>query len=273
MNNIEIYNMEDIIDIHLNGQLYLYMSNTIKNKYYDIYYSDLIDDQYWNFAYLKNKDIPLNDIFDEIKSNMNKLNRNPIIYITSNIIDSKLQENIKNSNLKLLYTDVWMTLDNLERFESYKSKIDFSVYKVDEKLKEQFIQAIMDGFSGDNPEEPYESLSDGYKIALEKSFNENNSEYKVIHYLGKTEKEAITTATVVYKKDKAVIYNVTTNKKYQRNGVCKQMMSDIVKDLVKLNINEVCVQTEQGFYTEQVYKNMGFKEVMLGKAYIEKAEE
>ena len=270
MNNIEIYNMEDIIDIHLNGQLYLYMSNTIKNKYYDIYYSDLIDDQYWNFAYLKNKDIPLNDIFDEIKSNMNKLNRNPIIYITSNIIDSKLQENIKNSNLKLLYTDVWMTLDNLERFESYKSKIDFSVYKVDEKLKEQFIQAIMDGFSGDNPEEPYESLSDGYKIALEKSFNENNSEYKVIHYLGKTEKEAITTATVVYKKDKAVIYNVTTNKKYQRNGVCKQMMSDIVKDLVKLNINEVCVQTEQGFYTEQVYKNMGFIEKLLGKAYIEK---
>ena len=82
--------------------------------------------------------IPLNDIFDEIKSNMNKLNRNPIIYITSNIIDSKLQENIKNSNLKLLYTDVWMTLDNLERFESYKSKIDFSVYKVDETLKEQF---------------------------------------------------------------------------------------------------------------------------------------
>lgn len=24
--------MKDIIDIHLNGQLYLYMSNTIKNK-------------------------------------------------------------------------------------------------------------------------------------------------------------------------------------------------------------------------------------------------
>ena len=162
--------MEDIIDIHLNGQLYLYMSNTIRNEDYDIYYSDLIDDQYWNFAYLKNKEVCLNDIFEEIKFNMNKLNRNPIIYITSNIIDLKLQENIKNSKFKSLYTDVWMTLNNLEQFESYKSKIDFDVYKVDEKLKEQFIQAIMDGFSGDNPEEPYESLSDGYKTALENSF-------------------------------------------------------------------------------------------------------
>lgn len=48
------------------------------------------------------------------------------------------------------------------------------------------------------------------------------------------------------------------------------MMSDIIKDLIKLNINEICVQTEQGFYTEQVYKNMGFIERLLGKAYIEK---
>ena len=73
--------MEDIIDIHLNGQLYLYMSNAIKKQDYDIYYSDLIDDEYWNFAYLKNKDVSLNEIFDEIKFNMCKLDRKPIIYI------------------------------------------------------------------------------------------------------------------------------------------------------------------------------------------------
>lgn len=261
--------MEDIIDIHLNGQLYLYMSNTIKNRDYDIYYSNLIDDEYWNFAYLKNKDVSLNEIFDEIKLNMCKLKRKPIIYITSNIIDSKLQENIKDSKLKSLYTDVWMTLDNLEQFESYKSKIDFSVCKVDETLKEQFIQAIMDGFSGDNPEDPYESLSDGYKVALANSFNQNNSDYKIIHYLGKKENEAISTATVVYKGQKAIIYNVTTNRKYQKNGVCRQMMSDIIKDLIELNIGEICVQTEQGFYTEEVYKKMGFIEKLLGKAYTE----
>lgn len=259
--------MKDIIDIHLNGQVY--MSNIIKKQDYDIYYSSLIDDEYWNFAYLKNNNVSLNDIFQEIKSDMNKLERRPIIYITSNIMNSKLQENINNSKLETLYTDVWMTLNNLEQFEPYKSKINFSVYKVNKKLKEQFIQAIMDGFSGDNPEDPYGSLSDGYRIALNKSFNKNDSEYKIIHYLGKKEGEAISTATVVYKKDKGIIYNVTTNKKYQRKGVCKQMMSDITRDLIKLNIKEICVQTEQGFYTEKVYKNMGFIEKLLGRAYIE----
>lgn len=262
--------MEDIIDIHLNGQLYLYMSDKIEKQDYDIYYSDIIDDEYWNFVYLKNNKSPLNKIFNEIKSNMSKLDRNPLIYITSNIIDSKLLEDIENFKLKLLYTDVWMTLDNLQQFKVYKSKIDFNVYKVNESLKEQFIQAVMDGFSGDNPEDPYESLSDGYKTALEKSFKENESEYNVIHYLGKKEQESICTATVIYKRNKAIIYNVTTNKKYQRNGVCRQLMSDIIQDLIELNINEICVQTEQGFYTEQVYKNMGFIEKMLGKAYIKK---
>lgn len=262
--------MEEIVDIHLNGQLYLYLSNIIRKKEYDIYYSDVIDDEYWNFAYLKNSKVSLRETFKDMKDDMIKLNRNPIIYITSNIIDSKLQKEIEDVNLKLLYTDVWMTLDNLEKFGLHKSKINFSTYKVDKCLKEQFIAAVMNGFSGDNPGDPYESLSDGYKVALEKSFNENGSEYKVIHYLGKKEQEAISTATVIYKKQKAIIYNVTTNKKYQRNGVCKQMMSDIIQDLVKLNINEICVQTEQGFYTEQVYKNMGFIEKLLGKAYIEK---
>ena len=48
------------------------------------------------------------------------------------------------------------------------------------------------------------------------------------------------------------------------------MLSEIAQDLMKKNIQEVCVQTEQGFYTEQVYKKMGFCEQMLGRAYTEK---
>lgn len=262
--------MEEIIDIHLNGQLYLYFSHIIRKQNYDIYYSDVIYDEFWNNAFLRKADINLKETFDDIKLEMNKLNRNPVIYITSDVINSKLQEEIKKSNLKLLYTDVWMTLNNLNKFESYKSKIDFSIQKADDTSKEEFIQAVMNGFSGDNPDDPYESLSDGYRIALIKSFDKNNSAYKVIHYLGKKGKEVISTATVVYKNNKAIIYNVTTNKNYQKQGVCKQMMSDIIKDLAKINIDEVCVQTEQGFYPEQIYKKMGFKERILGKAYVEK---
>lgn len=263
--------MEKLIDIHFNGQLNLYMSNLIRKENYDIYCSDIIDDEYFNLAYLKNDKTSLKEIYEDVKISMEKINRKPILYITSNIVNSKLETEIEKIDLQTLYTDVWMTLNNLEEFGTYKSKIDFFVTRVGEDLKDKFIQAVLDGFSGDDPEDPYESLSDGYRIALEKSFkNNNNDDYKVIHYLGLKKEDAVSTATVIYKDDKAIIYNVTTNKKYQKQGACKQMMSDIIKDLTSIGIHEVCVQTEKGFYTEQVYNKMGFKEKMLGKAYMEK---
>ena len=47
--------LKDLINIHTNGQLELYTSKVIKRESYNIMLSDLIDDQYWNFAYLTNK--------------------------------------------------------------------------------------------------------------------------------------------------------------------------------------------------------------------------
>lgn len=255
--------MKDFIDIHINGQLELYASKIIEKENYNILLSDLIDDQYWNFAYLKNDNIDLNKVWQDIKDEMKKYNRQPVLYITSS--NSNLEEKLKKLNLNILYTDVWMINGDLDNFEDYKSKIDFKVSIVDENLKNKFIQAVMDGFSGDNPDDPYESLSEGYRIALEQC--KSDGKYKVNNYIGLYNDEAISTATVIYKDNKAIIYNVTTNMNYQKQGVCKQTMSEVIKDLINIGITTVCLQTEKGFYTEQVYKNMGFKETMLGKAY------
>ena len=259
--------LEDLIDIHINGSLHLYASNVIENENYNILLSDLIDDAYWNYAYLKNGSTDLSKIWEEINSEMKKSNREPAIYITSNISNEALEQKIKGINLECLYTDVWMVIEDLGNFRNYKSKLNLKVSRVGEDLKEEFVQAIMDGFSGDNPDDPYESLSDGYRIALEQSMDKYNSKYKIINYAGIFNEQVISTATVLYKGNKGIVYNITTNKKFQQQGVCKQMMSEIIGDLNRIGIEIVCLQTEQGFYTEQVYKNMGFKEVMIGRAY------
>ena len=44
-------------------------------------------------------------------------------------------------------------------------------------------------------------------------------------------------------------------------------MSYIINELKNLNIKEVCLQTEKGYYPEEIYKKMGFKEKLLGKVY------
>ena len=89
--------MEELIDIHLNNGLYV--ASKILNKDYDIYYSDIIDDEYWNFAYIKNNNINLDKVFIDIKNKMEKLNRDPIVYITSNIMNEGLEKQIENSTV------------------------------------------------------------------------------------------------------------------------------------------------------------------------------
>ncbi len=259
--------MEEMIKLHLNGNLNLFFSDVIKSDNYDIYYSDVIEDEYWNYAYLKNG-INLTKITKEVALKMKQINRKPVIYITSNIMNEKLEQAIKSMNLELLYTDCWMCLENLNEFKTYKSSIDFSIYKVDKNLQNTFVKAVMDGFSGDNPDDPYDKLSEGYKISIERSFKNNWSDnIKIINYLGMKNNEPISTATVIYNQDNAVLYNITTLKEYKRKGVCKQTMSYIINELKNLNIKEVCLQTEKGYYPEEIYKKMGFKEKLLGKVY------
>ena len=79
--------------------------------------------------------------------------------------------------------------------------------------------------------------------------------------------KTVGTATVVNNKSKALIYNITTLKEYKRKGVCKQIMSNMINELNNLNIKEVWLQTEKGYYPEEVYRKIGFKEKFLGKAY------
>lgn len=122
--------INDLIDIHFNGQLYLYLSNKIEKECYDIFYSNIIENQYWNLAYLKDNKVEIPFLYNQIKMDMKELNRQPLTYITSNILDNELEIQLQNSKLKTIYTDVWMTMENLEEFKNHKSKIKFSVQKV-----------------------------------------------------------------------------------------------------------------------------------------------
>lgn len=259
--------MEELIKMHLEGQLQLYMSNKIQKENYEIYYSELIKDQYWNFAYLKKEELKIDEEYPFIKSEFEKIKRKPLLYLTSNQLTSQTEEELKKANLKLHYTDVWMTIEDINQGNHKPSKIQVVIQKVDKQAKEEFIEAVIKGFSGDDPKDPYGSLEEGYQVALRESFEKENSEYKVIHYLGKYQEKPIATATVVYRKDKAILYNITTSKDYQRKGVCRQMIEKIRQDLKLLKVKTVGLQTEKGFYTEQIYKNMGFQEKFLGKAY------
>lgn len=252
--------IDKLLDIHMNNQIYV---KKITKDDYDICYSNEIDDEYFNYALLKETNTDLSKITKNVINDLKKLNRKPVIYSMSPI---------NNKSLNKIYTDAWLALDNLSNFPQYKSDLDISIFKVTEEDKYDFVDAVLKGFSDSDEEDPYSQLSGGYRIAMLKCFD-NKNEYKGIGYMAKYNNEIIGTTTVLYKEEYAIMYNVTTKRKYKKHGVFKELLKAVVDDLNDIGIKVLSCQTEKGYYPETIYKKLGFKEIMIGEAYEIKEEE
>lgn len=255
-----------LVNAHLGSQLELYMSKRIIYDKYDIYLSDLIGDAYWNFATnikSESKEAFLVD-WEEIKNIFKDYNRQPVVYFTPL---SSLYDVRHTLGLDVLYTDSWLILEDLKSFPEYKSKLEITIQEVNENNIEEFINGVAEGFSSDDPNDPYQGIADSYKIAIRNGFSKKSSHYKIKHYIIKYDDKTVGTATANYDEEVACIYNVTTNKQHKNNGICKEIMSHLIKDLLNIGVKAVCLQTEKGFYTEEVYLKLGFKKIFEASAF------
>ena len=253
-----------MIDVHLSSQLNLYMSEKKSYDNFDIYFGGLIDDYYWNFATnIKSKtkeEFKLD--WETMKSVFKERNLQPVAYLTPL---SPLYNDVDNLNLAVLYTDSWLTLKDIKNYPYYKSKLELTFEIVNKDNIEKFIDGVCAGFASDDPEDPYGELSEGYRIALRNGIKVNDPKYKIQHYLVYCEDVVVGTATVCYSDKIACVYNVTTAKAYKKNGIAKELMSYLIKDMAAKGIKLICLQTEKGFYTENIYIKLGFEKAFYGK--------
>lgn len=127
--------LEKLIDIHFNGMVKIIQSQKTPKDDYDLFYSPFLQDYYWNYAYLKNKNADLKQIWQNVKQDMEKLERRPALYVMSNQENSEIE-----TELKKFYTDVWMIFENLENFGDYESQINVGISCVSKDEKNQFIR-------------------------------------------------------------------------------------------------------------------------------------
>lgn len=133
--------LEKLTELHFKGQIKIGSSERIEKEDYDIQYSKRICDYYWNYAFLKSADIDLKAVWQNIKADMEKLNRQPVLYLMSNMDNTKIEQQLEDCHLQHIYTDVWMTIENLENFANYESKIDVKISQVKEEETEEFIRS------------------------------------------------------------------------------------------------------------------------------------
>lgn len=259
---------EVLINLHFESQIEQYLAKKIQKDAYHIIINPFIEDSYWNMGYLVSNQVDMRQMWNAVKEVMQKENRKPIIYVTTNYLDENIQNQINELGLKRIYCDRWLVANVQKEIVVQKAKIPITISEVTKENQDIFIDTVYEVFSGDNPEDPYEALGEGYRKAYQEAFRkEQTGKIKTISYLVMYQEEPVGTATVMYNTCYAIIYSVGTIGKYQKNGICKEMISTILQKMKKLGIEYVVVQTEAGFYTEEIYKKMGFCYLLDGIAY------
>jgi len=248
--------LNKFINIHLNGDACI---SRVEKDDYDILHSNIVPDNNYNYVFLKNKNIDFDNVLNNAIEDLKKYNASPSIYVLSNVIENELS----SDRLELDHTDVWMVLTDIKPYTS-----DFNIHY--EQLKEEdlneFVDVFMENYSSDDPNEPYQTLHEGYKRVIIDNFNDHNG-FKTIYFVGKIDNKIVCTALGIYQEDYVILYSGSVNKELRGKGIFKEFLNYIVDELHKFGINNICCQTEQGYYPEKLYTKMGFKEVALGRCY------
>lgn len=159
--------------------------------------------------------------------------------------------------------------DNLKKIVISETKIPIDISILSKEEEKDYSKIVERGFFRNSKEDPYDGLSESVIEAINRSCYMNNK-FTTEHYVAKYQKKIVGTITIMYEKEIAYIYNVTTDINYRKMGICKKLMFHIFKRLTEVGIDVVVLQTEEGFYPEKIYKSMGFKELFKGVKFTEK---
>lgn len=262
-------NFEKIQDFNYEGQRLLFeKSKRIEYDRFTILFIEEFDDDYLNLAInMKSQnEKEFNEDFKKIKEIMNKNKRKASVFINNVVLLNTVD--FKSKKLEISDNSVWLMRNNLKNHIEFNAEIPINISKINKKEEQKYPNIVNEGFKRIREEDPYDGLSVSVIEAIKRSCY-INGKFTTEHYVARYDNEIVGTMTIMYEKEIAYIYNVTTNANYRRKGICKQLMSYIFNRLIEIGIDEVVLQTEAGFYPEEIYKNMGFNKIFRGVKYTE----
>jgi GNAT superfamily N-acetyltransferase len=245
----------------------MYVDDMCDYKDFILVKSNIIDDGIWNFICNINSDSydKIESIFDESK--LLFINRIPRFYFLKNELNNETLNKLL-LNYNLYCKDSWFCTDVSKLDLEYRSSLTLDI-KISNN-KEDVIETIMKGFSTGDPDDPYGDLSPTYRQSLEEKFDLIIEGIDTLHYVAYYLDKPISIATISINSNIAYLNNVTTLKEFKGNGVAKELLSYLIKDLKNRNVKEIIFATETDEYTEKFYKKLGFEVVEYGYCFEEK---
>ena len=230
---------------------------------YTLCTSEIMDDYFWNIAYIKNKldEEILTNLEDKFKS----INRTSSIYIGRN-------DKFYNENKSILLANGY-TLNNTDVYMVLEKPVDFNIstnIKIVENEKEynDFMKVLSSAYNDviENADENVyaDAVTECYYNAVKNTINSKEH----IHIIVYDNNIPVSVATLNYVNGIGGINNVGTAQGYWNKGYGKQLMTYLIKKFEELGGGILTLSTEYHSKNQQFYEKLGFKEKYVMEQYM-----
>lgn len=241
----------------------MFFDNKKDTDNYTLCTSKVMDDYFWNIAYLKNRinENNLNNLENEFK-NMNRVSS---IYLGKNDISYNENKELLLANGYILNnTDVYMTLERATEIN-----IDTHIKIIEnEKEYNDFMKVLSSAYNDvieNATENVYaDAVTECYYNAVKNTMNSTEH----IHIIVYDKDIPVSVATLNYVDRIGGINNVGTAQGHWNKGYGKQLMAYLINKFQNLGGGILTLSTEYHSKNQQFYEKLGFKEKYVMEQYM-----
>lgn len=241
----------------------MFFDNKKDTDNYTLCTSEVMDDYFWNIAYLKNRinENTLNNLENEFK-NMNRVSS---IYLGKNDISYNENKELLLANGYILNnTDVYMTLE-------MATEINVNTHiKIIENEKEynDFMKVLSSAYNDvieNAAENVYaDAVTECYYNAVKNTMNSTEHMHTIVY----DNDIPVSVATLNYVDRIGGINNVGTAQGHWNKGYGKQLIAYLINKFENLGGEILTLSTEYHSKNQQFYEKLGFKEKYVMEQYM-----
>lgn len=257
--------MNQLMNWHFTVQKGMYFDNKIQINKCEVFTSDIIEDGFWNYAYIPSE-IELESTLDDIEQLFREAKRQPCFYIAdSNDNNTKIQL-LEGNGYRLFSKESFMTYTNKNTIIPIPSIKSLKIKRVIEtSMRKDFVEVFTSAYGGEiTPEQPYGELDKSYMDALVRSFKGIN---KFFHFICYDKNIPVSIATLCFSDGKGGIYNVGTVPTHRGKGYGTAVSNACIREWSNMGGDLLFLQTEKGSSVEKWYSSLGFKLEFVGMIY------
>ncbi|GHS94953.1 hypothetical protein FACS1894139_04050 [Planctomycetales bacterium] len=253
----------NLMDWHFYVQQGMYFDKRKQSGGYVIYSSDVINDGFWNYAFLAS-DANLNDVLTSIEADFKTLDRSACVYLTDDTSYKERRNLLETNGYSALSEESVMLLGHTAPEIHVRTSI--TVRQVNEaQTASDFLDVFTSAYGGEKtPEQPYGELDKTYIEALSRTFADTVKYYHCVCY---EEANPVSIATLCFADGKGGLYNVGTSPDARGKGYGTVATKACIDKWRELNGTELFLQTETGSTVEQWYYKLGFELQFIGRTF------